>query len=284
MTERPQNPYFITGPAIISFSGGRTSGYMLRHILNAHGGALPEDVKVCFANTGKERAETLDFVRDCGEQWGVKIHWLEWRDGEHGQRWAEVGHNSASRDGEPFAALIRKKSYLPNPVTRFCTTELKIRVMRDFARSLGWEHWTNVVGLRADEPGRVGRALDPDRQRERWTNVCPLADAGVTEDRVLAFWREQPFDLRLQSYEGNCDLCFLKGAGKISRIMRDRPDLARWWIEQEQRIPSTKHSGGCLFRADRPSYAALLDAVERQSEFDFGIFDDHQSCGVACHD
>src|SRR5690606_41875185 len=68
-----------------------------------------------------------------------------------------------------------------NPVTRFCTTELKIRVMRDFARSLGWESWTNVVGLRADEPGRVGRALDPERKRERWTNVCPLAEARSEE-------------------------------------------------------------------------------------------------------
>ena len=32
------NPYLIEGPAVISFSGGRTSGYMLKHILDAHGG------------------------------------------------------------------------------------------------------------------------------------------------------------------------------------------------------------------------------------------------------
>lgn len=59
------NPYFITGPALISFSGGRTSGYMLRHILDAHDGTLPDDVVVTFANTGKEREETLRFVHDC---------------------------------------------------------------------------------------------------------------------------------------------------------------------------------------------------------------------------
>ena len=39
------NPYLIKGPALISFSGGRTSGYMLNHILEAHGGRLPDDVR-----------------------------------------------------------------------------------------------------------------------------------------------------------------------------------------------------------------------------------------------
>lgn len=32
------NPYHIEGPALISVSGGRTSGFMLRQILDAHGG------------------------------------------------------------------------------------------------------------------------------------------------------------------------------------------------------------------------------------------------------
>ena len=73
------NPYVINEPAVISFSGGRTYAYMLYKILEAHGGTLPDHVKVCFANTGKEMPETLDFVRDCGEQWGVDIVWLECR-------------------------------------------------------------------------------------------------------------------------------------------------------------------------------------------------------------
>lgn len=53
------NPYLIEGPALISFSGGRTSAYMLHQIIQAHGGTLPDDVVVAFANTGKEREVTL---------------------------------------------------------------------------------------------------------------------------------------------------------------------------------------------------------------------------------
>lgn len=278
------NPFRIAGPALISCSGGRTSGFMLHEIATAHGGSLPPDVVVTFANTGKERAETLDFVRDMQDRWGIPIVWLERVPGEHGSRFRVVGHNSASRDGEPFKTLIQEKDYLPNPVTRFCTIELKIRVMRDYARSLGWDHWTNVIGLRADEPGRVHSALDRNTTgRERWKNVCPLYDAGIEEKHVLDFWKRQPFDLNLQSYEGNCDLCFLKGAGKISRIMLERPESAQWWIEAEAEARGSNPSGA-KFRADRPSYAKLLDAVQRQGVLPLTLYDDHTSCDTTCTD
>lgn len=40
------NSYQITGPAPIGVSSGRTSGHMLRKILEAHGGKLPADASV----------------------------------------------------------------------------------------------------------------------------------------------------------------------------------------------------------------------------------------------
>lgn len=74
-----RDPFLLTassGPTLISFSGGRTSGYMLYRILHSNGG-LPDDTHVVFSNTGKEREETLVFVRECSEKWGVPIHWVE---------------------------------------------------------------------------------------------------------------------------------------------------------------------------------------------------------------
>lgn len=73
------NPYRLDTPAVVSFSGGRTSGMMLWHVIEAFGGTLPDDVKVVFANTGKERPETLDFVERCSQRWGVPVVWLEYR-------------------------------------------------------------------------------------------------------------------------------------------------------------------------------------------------------------
>lgn len=259
------DPFRITGPAVISFSGGRTSAYMLHRILQAHGGTLPNDVLVLFANTGREMPATLDFVRDCAAAWNVPIVWLEYR-WEPGRHFFEiVNHNSASRAGEPFEQMLLGKPMLPNPVARFCSVEMKIRTIKRFIRAeYGWDHWTSVIGLRADEMGRVEKATGP--QRDRWTNVCPMADAGLTVVDVLRFWKQQPFDLRLAGpWEGNCDGCFLKSRGSIMRMQLDHPERMAWWERAETLIASSKRpQSGNTFRAGRENYATMARNVRDQ--------------------
>ena len=128
------SPYLLPeGNVQIAFSGGRTSAYLLHRIIEANAG-IPEDrCVVSFQNTGREMPETLDFVQECGARWGVNIVWLEYR--PDAPFFEVVSHNSASRAGEPFDALIDRKQYLPNKVTRFCTTELKVRPQKRYTRS-----------------------------------------------------------------------------------------------------------------------------------------------------
>lgn len=228
-------PYRLPGGNIqIAFSGGRSSAYMLHQILDANGD-LPDRVVVTFQNTGLEMPETLDFVQECGDRWGVRIVWLEY-DPASSTLFSEVSHNSASRKGEPFAALIRKRRFLPNQQSRFCSTELKVRTAKRYLRRLGWDEWTNGVGIRADEKHRI--KPEGVKFKDRWTVWQPLAAAGVSRHQVVDFWRQQSFDLRLESVNGktpfgNCNLCFLKSEKIIAGITRDRPDLAKWWEEQE---------------------------------------------------
>jgi 3'-phosphoadenosine 5'-phosphosulfate sulfotransferase (PAPS reductase)/FAD synthetase len=277
------NPYLITGPALISFSGGRTSAFMLHKILEAHGGTLPDDVVVVFANTGKEREETLRFIHECGSRWGVRIRWLEYlsRSGPLEGRFEEVGFNSASRNGEPFARLIADKSFTPNSMMRFCTEELKVNTLRAFVLTmLGWAAWTNVVGLRYDEGLRVMKALARnDAGKSPWKSAMPLSKAKVTKADVMAFWAEQPFDLGLKPVEGNCDLCFLKGRNTIASLIRRDPSAADWWIEQER-------VGGGSFKG-RYTYAQIKHEVETQPympglEPEDDEFD--AECGLVCSD
>lgn len=277
------DPFQISGPALLSFSGGLTSAYMLWRTLEAHGGSLPDDVHVTFANTGKEREETLRFVHDCATHWGVKVHWLEWEPGEEGRpsSYREVGFNSASRNGEPFAALIEKKGYLPNTVTRFCTMELKIRVMRDFMLALGYTRWVNIVGLRADEQGRVIKARARNASaKERWTTVMPLNAAGISQRDVLAFWSGQPFTLGLRGFEGNCDACFPKGRGKLWEIERNRPGTLAWWIDQEEKRAATFSS--------RFAYSDIQRRSREQPDLYDGAFNADPEmdaeCGLWCGD
>lgn len=288
------NPYLIAGPALISFSGGRTSAYMLRMILDAHGGKLPDDVHVAFFNTSKERAETLRFIHDCETHWNVRVHWLEWRKRNRGEPHAngfeEVGFNSASRNGEVFAALIADRQMLPNPVTRFCTQQMKIRTGEMFMRSRGYERWTNAVGLRFDEMHRVFKQIERNEKgNERYTAVMPMAtNAGgrVTKAMVLSWWARQPFNLQLRGYEGNCDGCFLKSERSLKRLIRDNPGLADWWIEQE-RAHEGKTRDPRMSKFNKAfTYAGLAKDVATSPLLDLDFMSDEDEfdaeCGLWC--
>lgn len=264
-----KNPFRLPEPFVVSFSGGRTSGLMLRRILDAFGGKLPPEGKAIFCNTGKERPETLDFVERCSLEWGVEVVWLEYRRIEEAHSFSVVNYATASRNGEPFEQVIAARQFLPNPVARFCTVELKIRTNARYLKSLGWEHWTNAIGLRADEPWRVAR-LNGTNRHSREDPAAPLHAAGVTLAGVTEFWKAQPFDLQLLPHEGNCDLCFLKGRDRVVNIMRDHPQLADWWIRQEQSIKTSDKARNASFRADRPRYEIMLKQSQEQAVFDWG--------------
>lgn len=249
-----KNPYFIEGPALISFSGGRTSGYMLKHIIDAHGGTLPDDVYIVFADTGLEHGSTYKFVKDCADKWDQPIWTVALDRGNH---------------ATPFDALISRKKYLPNPVARFCTGDMKVKMLAGFMRERGHDSFLNVVGIRADERKRVAKMRG--RTNDGWDNCIPLADANVSEQDVLSWWRVQPFDLGIPPGYGNCVGCFLKSAAQLVSIEQAMPGSLAWWAEKEKEIGGT-------FRSDRPSYAKLIEFSSKQQAFDFGTLEPSLPC------
>lgn len=264
------DPFKIDGPTCLSVSGGRTSMYMLWLVLQSNDG-LPDEAVATFANTGKEDEATLRFVKECSERWGVPIAWVENREDEQG--YALVNFATASRNGEPFEALMRKRRLLPNPMTRFCTQELKIRPMARYLRDLGMVETVSEgeffswIGVRADEPRRVAKVT-----RDR----APLAAAGITAQDVGAFWRSQPFDLELpnnngKTMHGNCDLCFLKPAAQVQALIAEKPERATWWARMEREIPALGRTtaDGSVFRLDRPNYSRMAAiAADQRDMFD----------------
>lgn len=262
---------------------------MLKQILDAHGGTLPEDVIVSFQNTGKEMPETLDFIQECSDRWNVPIVWLEYRITDENKASFEiVNHNSASRHGEPFTILINKRGYLPNPIARLCTGEMKVKTVQRYAKANDIKDWEAVLGLRADEPRRVARLKNGHELRMGCSEItAPMAEAGHDVSHVSDFWNSQPFDLNLPNINGktplgNCDLCFLKGAATIAGIIRERPDLAVWWAEAEAESRASKPDGA-KFRKDRMSYAEMLERSKNQGDF-FAEWPDEDTIPCMCTD
>jgi hypothetical protein len=260
------DPFKINEPTCLSVSGGRTSMYMLRRTLDANDGKLPSGSMACFANTGKEAPETLRFVQDCSERWGVPIHWVEFVSRSGPVKYRVVDFATASRESEPFDALIAEKKFLPNVAMRFCTEELKVKPIIAYT---GLDSDSTMVGVRADEPHRIAK------MRARGLSI-PLVDAGIGKADVRAFWKAQPFDLGLVEVngvtpDGNCDNCFLKPLGVIVKNAQRNPQGIKWWARKEREVGGT-------FAKDRPSYSAIEAFAVGQRSIDFDPNEEAISC------
>jgi 3'-phosphoadenosine 5'-phosphosulfate sulfotransferase (PAPS reductase)/FAD synthetase len=264
-----RDPFKIDGPTCISFSGGRTSAYMLWRVLQSNNG-LPDEAIVCFANTGKEEEATLVFVHDCAEHWGAPITWLEYQSGD--PKFKVVDFRTASRNGEPFEAVIAQRGgYLPNRVARYCSSELKTRTMHRYLKAQGWTEWDTFIGIRADEPRRVAKFTANSKPEGKHEEVwMPLARVGIGAQDVGKFWRESTFDLGLpnmngKTMHGNCDLCYLKPASQVLSLITEKPERAVWWAKQEAKAEAVA-SSAARFREDRPSYAQMLKFSKEQRD------------------
>lgn len=238
---------------LVSFSGGRSSAMMLKIMLD--NGMIDADTVVAFANTGKEREETLEFVRDCEKFFGIKVWWVEYIPEKPLYR--IVDFDTASRNGEPFEALTKRAKYLPNAVQRICTGDLKIKPLnRLMKRHFRYKTYEKFMGIRHDEMSRYLKNKD--------TSKMPLFEMSITKHQVKAFWDLQHFDLQIKDGWGNCDLCFQKGrayTGKLVKLIREEPERADWWIEMEQK------TGARFIKAI--SYAQLKHIATNQTTLNF---------------
>tara|TARA_X000000950_G_scaffold176287_1_gene214174 strand:+ start:245 stop:1129 length:885 start_codon:yes stop_codon:yes gene_type:complete len=292
------NPYkFDDYETVISFSGGRTSGYMLKKILDAYEKNIPKNIHIIFCNTGKEMNETLSFVNQCQIEWNVNIVWLEYNsiNDEHGFK--ITNYNEASREGEPFNLLLKtlrnrriaagktKKddpfSVLPNPVARFCTKYLKYDAIRRYMHSIDIKKYDEVLGLRYDEPRRAIRARNASTRNK--SKLTPLFTDKKTKEDILSWWQNYKFDLALpvvdgEAPHGNCDLCFLKKKSKVEKLIREDVTRAKWWADQEQEFNN-------VFRKDRPNYTQLIGAINlnKQGQL-FTDANDDEDISCFCHD
>jgi len=244
---------------VINFSGGRTSAYMTKRLIDEGGEYL-----ITFQNTGKEMQGTLDFINECDKQWNLNIVWLEYRKPASFQ---VVTFETASRDGRPYKELLQQRpSAIPNMQFRYCTQELKIMTLKRYLKSIGITDYTSFNGIRYDEPRRWQKTKDSDYDVE-----LPLVKWKVNKQDILNFWKEQPFDLKVNEPYGNCDCCFLKGKGKLSIIAKEKPDLFQWWIDIENK---SKHQ----FKKEI-SYQQIKDKSQSQ----LGLWDNDPSFECFCN-
>lgn len=235
---------------VILFSSGRTSAFLSKYFKERHG--FNQKIEMyrgsgkpiytyhkndkgdrcifLMMNTGKERKESLTFANRCDKEWNLGLNYLEAvvnnKKGE-GTKHRLVNFKNLDRKGIVFESML-KKYPLPNNKASNCTRELKQRPKESFLRFIGWRNAATAVGIRADEEHRKSIYAESENI------IYPLCDEIRVDSKFIrTWWDSMPFDLELKDYEGNCDLCFKKSLKKRLTIIKENPNIAKWWEAME---------------------------------------------------
>jgi 3'-phosphoadenosine 5'-phosphosulfate sulfotransferase (PAPS reductase)/FAD synthetase len=260
----------------LSFSGGRTSAYMVEMMLLLYSDQY--EFVVTFANTGQEHDATLEFIRQCDQRWGGIVVWLEAvvnPEKNKGTRHTVVCYETATRwhethENTPFSQVIAKYGIPGMMAPQICTRELKGAVMRSHKRDIEKQDkakYFTAIGIRTDEASRLMGEADKSKFRV----VYPLMDWFPTDKGdVLDYWEEQEFDLQIPEHLGNCVTCWKKSDTKLVKIAKEQPEFFGFFEKMEKMHPQTNNKEGyrdrLFFRRHRKvqdlmDMAALIDVV-----------------------
>lgn len=242
---------------VVNFSGGRTSAYMAKKLIEA---GTP-DLLFVFQNTGKEHEKTLQFVDDFSKKERVEIIWLEYIPVK--PFFKVTNFEEASRNGEPFSLMVEKERYLPNLFSRTCTKNLKVLTLKRYLKSIGIKSWNHYLGIRYDEPRRYNKEFSISRKS---VVFYPLVEWKVSKEDVLKYWKNQPYNLQTPEGLGNCDMCFLKSPATIQKIAEIEPERVHFWAKLEESTGRTFKSG--ISYRDLISLGKMQQKLFSEQEFD----------------
>jgi len=225
-----------------SISGGKTSSYLAKHYPADYNifslvriedvRCTPKDKKLVQLVSDKlgvefiatpESDKTLKVVLDLEQLIGSEIKWLT---------------------GETFESLIKRKKFIPNKITRFCTTEMKIKPIAEFCRNEIKEIVATRLGIRYDEENRINYDNTSfkfhngfsENGRNKWVVEkyreiqYPLFDDKVSHYKVYLWSLSTKLDFPPDS---NCVGCFHKPIQQLRKNWEDEPLKMQWFAEQE---------------------------------------------------
>ena len=257
------------------------------------------DHKIVYAmaNVSKEREESLEFMNKCDNYYKLGMYWIEARFNKKrgdGVEYEIVEYNDLKRNGEIYEQGIKKLG-IASKINAWCNRDMKLVPLKKFADDIfGLDNYSIAVGLRADEMDRVKEAYLTNN------TFYPLLDNGITTKERNKFWKNQPIQITIPAYKGNCDMCFKKSNRKLMTIICEEPDRIKWWEEMTKkysRIPidgkpsynAYAENGGMNFFRQNLSIEELIEMSKQPFSkatdeyiYENDLFDMEEECGSGC--
>lgn len=152
--------------------------------------------------------------------------------------------------------------YLPNKVTRYCTTDMKTIPIAEWRYKTIKDEVVMRFGYRANEQGRAKRMMEKLNERgqtevkivtgrtktgnqNKWTTIdyCapefPLIEANIYKDNVEEYWKEKPVRF---AYMNNCVGCWWRSPLLLKKMHEKHPSKMQWFADLEEEAGSTFRS------------------------------------------
>ena len=220
---------------VISFSGGRTSAYLV-HLFKADPNAY-----FVFMDTGAEHPKTYEFIQNIVKHWGINLVCLRTVINPEmgvGVAYKVIEIDDLKQDLKPWSEMLKKygSPYFDMP---YCTARMKTEPFEKFCNDrFGKGNYERWIGIRFDEPKRLPieilEILDfpvhakAVHQKQGFRYLAEISD--FTKDDVLDWWEIQPFDLDIHEHLGNCVFCIKKHLPKLALAAKDEQEQAVKWI------------------------------------------------------
>lgn len=236
---------------VVTVSGGRSSALMARHIQTSPKYATYKKIFV-FANTGQERPETIQFLKDIVQFWGIDLYLIE---GVYstvlgvGVSYRIVSFDTINMNSSPFAQMIAHKNKgkfngLPFSEAPYCSESLKRLPCKKLSDDVfGINNYKIAIGYRLEDmPKRITWAeVKSDPQR-----IFPLLtdfNRPYGQRELNEWWSLQPFRLNLHSALGNCELCWKKSDATLIKAIQRGARSIQWWQNMELQYSNTSFRG-----------------------------------------
>tara|TARA_R100000773_G_scaffold647_1_gene1166 strand:+ start:178 stop:1023 length:846 start_codon:yes stop_codon:yes gene_type:complete len=168
-----------------------------------------------------------------------------------------IGREITWVTGKTFDDVLKTAGTLPDPLRRYCTTQMKLDPIFEWWRKTINSPVNMRIGFRANEQGRAKRMKDKTNQngfleikaiigkrktQNKWgliewqKPVFPLIEDNIFKDQIEMFWKDKQVRF---AWMNNCVGCFHKNPLLIRKMWDKHPNKIQWFAEQE-RIKHTK--------------------------------------------
>lgn len=206
-----------------------------------------------------------------------------------------IGRQITWVTGKTFDKVINGAGTLPDPLRRYCTTQMKLNPIFNWWRKEITTPCEMRLGFRANETKRANRTTEKTNDngflemkaivgkrgtRNKWSMVewqkpvYPLITDNIYKDTIEKYWKDKPVRF---AWMNNCVGCFHKNPILIRKMWEKHESKLNWFSSKER----IKHKNDVWYKEKKISFKDIKKWNLQAELFDDDFNDcDSGYCGI----